>query len=354
MLNVKHNSDNNLSLPAGRHGFTLVELLVVIAIIGVLVGLLLPAVQAAREAARRMQCSNNLKQIGLGLHNYESTYKLLPPSRIEFNPTAAQRAAGKVTHHAGWQSMMLPYIEETALYETYKTNMSWFDERNLAASTKKVSSFLCPSAPDNRAAPSQALFTNRGLPTYTSGVPTFGPSDYGAINNIRRAVWVVHNKEMPGEIKRELPGALFIPRGEVRGLPFSEILDGLSNTICILEDAGRPEVWISGRLTPNPNLAGNPLSVEEGWGWADLQDSFSLDGADNIGRANRTNSTTFAVTQRGSCMINCLNDGEIYSFHKGGAHALRCDGSVTFMNSQMDGLLIAALATKAGREVIKE
>jgi prepilin-type N-terminal cleavage/methylation domain-containing protein/prepilin-type processing-associated H-X9-DG protein len=339
---------------AKRRGFTLVELLVVIAIIGIMVGLLLPAVQSAREAARRMQCANNLKQIGLSLHNYESTFRYLPPSRIEFDPTPAQVAAGRVMHHTGWQSMVLPYLEEMALYETYQKNMSWFDERNLPATTTSVKSFRCPSASDSRTMPTEAMFASRSLPTYAIGLPTFGSSDYGAVNNIRRSVWVIHGSEMPGAIQRELPGAMFVPKGEARGVKMSEILDGLSNTICIVEDAGRPEVWISGRMSPNPNLPGNPFSVEEGWGWADLQDSFSLDGSDNLGNANKTNKNTFNVTNNGTCMINCINDGEIYSFHPGGAHALRCDGSVQFMNSQMDGLIIAALATKAASEVINE
>ncbi len=143
------------------------------------------------------------------------------------------------------------------------------------------------------------------------------------------------------------------------GIKFAEILDGLSNTIMIVEDAGRPELWINGKLTPNPNGTSGDnifgtLHVEEGWGWADLQDSFSLDGASQQGIANKTNKTTFVVTQNGSCMINCTNDGEIYSFHPGGAHSLRCDGSVQFLSAQMDGMLLVKLCTKNQREVLDD
>ncbi len=116
-----------------RSAFTLVELLVVIAIIGVMVGLLLPAVQAAREAARRMSCGNNLKQIGLATHNYESAYRQMPPSRIEIGTAGAPNA-----HHAGWQLMVLPFLEQTALFEQYNKNRSWYDQVNGPAIITKV------------------------------------------------------------------------------------------------------------------------------------------------------------------------------------------------------------------------
>ncbi len=333
-----------------RSAFTLVELLVVIAIIGVMVGLLLPAVQAAREAARRMSCGNNLKQIGLATHNYESAYRQMPPSRIEIGTAGAANA-----HHAGWQLMVLPFMEQTALFEQYNKNRSWYDQVNGPAIITKVPGFVCPSAPEGRSMPSAMRLTARNL---SWGSPVLGSSDYAAINNIRKSAWTVSGGTMPAPDAREKPGALF-PSTPGRGIKFAEILDGLSNTIMIVEDAGRPEVWINGKLTANPNGTSGDgilgtLHVEEGWGWADLQDSFSLDGANQQGIANKTNKTTFVVTQNGSCMINCTNDGEIYSFHSGGAHSLRCDGSVQFLSAQMDGLLLVNLCTKNQREVIVE
>ena len=334
-----------------RSGFTLVELLVVIAIIGIMVGLLLPAVQAAREAARRMQCGNNLKQIGLAIHNYESAYRQMPPSRIEIDPPLPR-------HHAGWQMMALPFMEQTALYEAYRKDVSWFDQQNQAAITTKVSGFLCPSAPDARSMPSAVRMNARRI---TWGQPNLGSCDYSAINNIRKAAWEANGGTMPLPIARQKPGALF-PKAPGMGVKFAEILDGLSNTIMIVEDAGRPEVWIIGRISANPrggtDVLGTP-HVEEGWGWADLQDSFSLDGGNVAGIPNSTssNATTtppHATTINGNCMINCSNDGEIYSFHTGGAHSLRCDGSVQFLTQQMNGLLLVQLCTKDLREVIEE
>lgn len=334
----------NLAYRRRKTGFTLVELLVVIAIIGILVGLLLPAVQAAREAARRMQCGNNLKQIGLALHNYESTFRQMPPSRIEIdNPRK---------FHAGWQVMVLPFIEQTPLYETYKKDYSWFAEQNVDATTTAVPGFVCPSTPSLGGSPNAALMNGRDI---TYGTPQFGRSDYAAINNIRRAAWVASGSDMPGEKMRQKPGALF-PKIPGKGVKFAEILDGLSNTILIVEDAGRPDLFINGRIGINPESgAVNGTSyVEEGWGWADLQDSFSLDFGDAEGNTNKTKKTApYTVTLKGNCTMNCTNDGEIYSFHPAGAHSLRADGSVHFMNPSIDGLILVGLATKDGREVIQ-
>ena len=322
-----------------RRGFTLVELLVVIAIIGILVGLLLPAVQAAREAARRMSCSNNLKQIGLAMHNYESAYGQLPPSRIEISTPWK--------FHAGWQVMVLPFMEQSATYDLYDKKRSWFEVENQVATTTKILGLLCPSTPTLRETPTAALMTLRGITA--TPPPNYGASDYPAINNIRRAAWVVSGSEIPGTVNRERPGALF-PSSPGRGVFFNEILDGLSQTIMIVEDAGRPNVWVGRRPVTNP-VTGSPASgtrfVQEGWGWADLQDSFSLDFANTNGIANSTKKTSpFTVTQVGNCLMNCMNDGEIYSFHNGGAHALRCDGSVQFLSQQMNGQVLVAMCTK--------
>ena len=135
-----HHSRSN---PAG---FTLVELLVVIAIIGLLVGLLLPAVQAARQAARRLHCQNNLKQIGLGLANYESLHRLYPKGGSGAvsltNPTILAR------HRVSWGTAILPFIEQTPLYDSIELSLPYIHPSNWAAGQTLVPTYLCPAAPN--------------------------------------------------------------------------------------------------------------------------------------------------------------------------------------------------------------
>src|SRR6476620_9722424 len=143
----------NPSAPrSSRPGFTLVELLVVIAIIGVLVSLLLPAVQQAREVARRMSCSNRLKQIGLALHNYEAVHKVYPPAYITAN-TAANGSAFGVTYGDAyrngpsgfaWGALLLPFVEQQALYEQFNFSLPCWAPANAAPAQTKVTLFLCP------------------------------------------------------------------------------------------------------------------------------------------------------------------------------------------------------------------
>ena len=134
-----------------RSGFTLVELLVVIAIIGILVALLLPAVQAAREAARRMQCQNNLKQIGLAIHNFHDAKKILPPAQRQ----SWDLAQNKTVAGHSWATFILPYIEQQAIHDKYdfSPNLNWDDLPNDAATgpiRNRIATYICPSAPTVR------------------------------------------------------------------------------------------------------------------------------------------------------------------------------------------------------------
>jgi len=320
-----------------KKGFTLVELLVTIAIIGVLVGLLLPAVQAAREAARRMSCSNNVKQLGLALLNYESAFKMLPPSRIATtNPTFQQ----------SWMMMVLPQMEQNVNYLSYDKNLNWFHQNNATVTTQQIPTFKCPSAPEPRELPTIQFYVANGV---TYGQPVFGHSDYGSVNAVRNAAFVSNG--LPSLGSREVMGAM--GRGPI-GVKLAAITDGLSNTVCVAEDAGRPTMYISGRKSLNPRgSAINTFFTVDGWGWADINGGFSVDGANAQGLQNSTNSAG-ATTIVGNCNMNCTNDSEMYGFHSGGCMNLRCDGSVQYLSVNTAGNVFVALLTRDFGDIIAE
>lgn len=322
----------NANRNSGKYrGFTLVELLVVIAIIGVMVGLLLPAVQAAREAARRMQCGNNLKQLTLAMHNYESTYKTLPPSRI---------TTGLSRH--SWSAFMLPFIEQAALYDIYNFNVRWSDPLNYPVTSATVPGFVCPSTPSNRMLPDAAAQANHVL------VPPngFGPSDYSSTNELRRSFYVALGIPLPAGIQRGMPGAM----DRNRNTRFADMLDGLSNTMLFAERCGRPEIYVAQKRPFG-------IVVGDGWGWADFDNtSGSVNGVTSDGiTLNRTrNDAPVFTTDRfsGTCFINCTNNSEYYSFHPGGMNMSLVDGSVRFLSDSVNAQILGAVVTRAGREVI--
>ncbi len=316
--------------------FTLVELLVVIAIIGILVGLLLPAVQAAREAARRMSCSNNVRQLGLAIHNYESAFKKLPPSRI--NLTSPQ------IFQVSWPSMVLPFVEGTTLYNSYSFGTPWYAAINDASTTQKISVMMCPSAVSERPVPPASLYSSLTNGTRTD-TPIWGFADYGSCNAVRNAAFKVAGLPSLDPGLKEVFGAL--GRGP-EGVRLAAITDGLSNTMIIAEAAGRPGMFVSGKKSLNPRTGNSAFGTQvtaDGWGWADINAGFSVDGANAAGLQNST-SGSGATTIVGQCFLNCTNDSEIYSFHTSGVNFVFADGSIQYIATNITPATLIALMTR--------
>ena len=307
-------------MTARRRGFTLIELLVVIAIIAILIGLLLPAVQKVREAAARLKCTNNLKQIALGCVNYEVTHGRFPPS----NTTAAP--------WHGWAALVLPQLEQGNVRDLYRLDVSWYDPANAVARNAVVPVFLCPSTPNAGRAGSSAV-------PGVAGSPFAGAAwDYTNISVVAVTLLAYLNYPDPA-------GYFTVWRGTMssQGSTIAQISDGLSNTLLVTEDAGRPDYWIKGerRTSLTPPFGGGGPGIVSGGVWADHQKGFGIEGTSPDG-----------LTTVGECAVNCTNAYEVYAFHPGGANAALADGSVRFLKESLPIRTLAALTTRAGGEVV--
>jgi prepilin-type N-terminal cleavage/methylation domain-containing protein/prepilin-type processing-associated H-X9-DG protein len=314
-----------------RPGFTLVELLVVIAIIALLIGLLLPAVQKVREAAARVQCQNNLKQMGLAVHNYHDTYQFFPASG--WTRAGAGNPAGK--WHS-WRSAILPFVEQDNLRRLFDLNSHWWEGPNLAAAVYPVRMYECPSTGTRLSITSAVAKPSPapGRPALTFAQP-LAPTDYEAIQGVQH-----------GSINPHLPAPLYDANNRFSVMhrdsknAVTAVSDGTSSTIMVVECAARPLVF-RGRVA-NP-----ALSNDQGIGWADNEGPFSLDGAAADGSAE-------GCGPAGGCTsaMNRRNDNEPYSFHSGGGNFLFADGHVRFVRESVDLVTFAALCTRAAGEVV--
>jgi prepilin-type N-terminal cleavage/methylation domain-containing protein/prepilin-type processing-associated H-X9-DG protein len=295
-----------------RPAFTLIELLVVIAIIAILIALLVPAVQKVRATAARVQCQNNLKQIGLAALNYESTYKGLPPR------------CNVAVPYRGWCVNLLPFIEQNTVANLYNINLNFYDPANGPAVAVPIAIYMCPSAPGPRF---DNIVDVNGNPTGTIGAE----GDYFAPNSVD-AFWWPAAPYANASDELEAPAM-----AHSASRPLSAITDGTSNTLLVSELAGRPHWWVLGVQQPSDS----GVRFSAWWGpWASYNCAVYKTWSDD------------GMTPGGFCTINCNNSWGIYSFHTAGANAVFVDGSVHFLAVGLSRDVFAALVTRAGGETI--
>ena len=378
-----------MTLPSHRgqaRAFTLIELLVVIAIIAILIGLLLPAVQKVREAAARLSCTNNLKQLGLAALNYESANGALPYNAITKNnsqppyipyvqgtvPTPGN--AGGTQGRCSGLVPLLPFVEQNNIAPLYTYNLDFGDPANVNVLVIPFKLFRCPSSPSggalvpaynttyiNSAAGNDAFAPPAapGASTNTLGAAVYPTkkttstgwtSDYAALAQVKttkdaNGAEINYANSLVTAAPPAGGGLVFAGGGSKGALRqngptrITEITDGTSMTTLYSEAAGRNLQYFANRsgVAYDPTKITGPI-------WADSDNRLTVTGTDATG------TTSFGS---GACVMNCNNlQGDIYSFHTNGANIGFADGSVKFVNQSISIVTLVELVTKAGGEVI--
>ena len=300
-------------MPHKKCGFTLVELLVVIAIIGILVGLLLPAVQAACESARRLQCSNNLHQMGIALHNYHDTMRRLPPGIVD-------------PSHLMWTGSLLPYVDQSVLFRTLDVSKSWeLPGPNASACSTYLSIYRCPSsdAPDH---------------VSVQGTADRVPSSYLAVGSGT-------DTRESGQVTDHL--GLYLRNGTMfvnSAVRLSSVLDGTSSTVVIGEALFRPQIQA-------PDLSGTVQIVDHWY--------IGTDGVRSAGSAPGLIEVSEAIGSTGVALNGLyldlpIDEKEIgfSSLHSSGSQFVFNDGHVQFLSESIDSKVYSALGTIAQREIV--
>lgn len=321
-------------------GFTLVEMLVVIIIIAALMALLIPAVQAARASAARVNCANNLKQMGLGMTNHEATYGKLPGGG-EGTDYSVSPAATMFELHSVF-TQLLPFIEKKDVFDRMDLKYHYRDTRwpgNQKAAKTYISTFVCPSNP---------LASMKD------------PQGFGSLDYFATVYTDIHPTTGLRDKSTRADGALCVP-----AVKMAAVVDGTSNTIAIIEDVGRTHPSLGFRTAskyPDPVCTGadgatvdpddaagtNKMHAVHRWADADAGGS-GISGPPN-GQGKWINNNNTPLGGPSDCpwgTNNCGLNDEAFSFHPGGCNSVFVDGSVHFLAERIDGPTLRRLVTRA-------
>jgi prepilin-type N-terminal cleavage/methylation domain-containing protein/prepilin-type processing-associated H-X9-DG protein len=354
-----------------RRGFTLIELLVVLAIVGVLLALLLPAVQKVREAAARMKCQSNLRQIGLALHSFHDTYGFLPPG-------LATEGNNQDCYHTGF-TYLLPYLEQDNIFRLYQMDTQWYGTANYTAVEQQVPIFFCPS---NRT--SGTINLTPFIEQWGGSMPPFvGACDYVLCKGANACLWTdvsgiplqargLFNEEQYGSVLAPSGGAPWVPIPQ-QPVNFTNITDGLSNTIAVGEAAGGNSYYVVGDINDlsqpavEPFING-PATMDQAWAAASMGDyqhpwyagilgvtaqiGFGANPMDEPMNRRPGMPTLLGGDPTGSNAGGLDRVSGFRSMHMVGCNFLFADGSVHFLPQAIDPVVYRALSSYAGGEVI--
>ena len=298
-----------------REALTLVEMLVAIGVVGLLVAVSVPAVQSARESARKLHCANNLKQLALGVHGFEAREGYLPPAFTDIDATNLDLRKHNLVAY------LLPDIDEPGLADRYSYEFHWFEAlrptpetSNHTLTQQRIELALCPSAQ-----------VGDQLPVSDYSVCLW----FNAGPNSARDRLVAAGRLSPRPDWSSILSPFTHSNHEFVRIYRGMVTDGMSNSMMLFEDGGRPDYYVSGR-----QIAGSGRVPLSGALWADADAPFAIHNL------------------CGDSMINCNNDNEIYAFHQEGANTAFGDGAVRFISAAIDPEAFASQFTRSGGDTL--